>query len=106
MYARAAAYYIRALSKTMFNEPDRMEGHVPSFETLDCFDITDTGSHKYIPADRLSEQLGLPAGGGVYSYVRFSDNSVLLKTCPGRVAYWSGKTEDAPEYPKDPTRKI
>ena len=92
MYAEAAVRMISAYANsigcwatTVFNG-----------DQLDCFDISETGSHKHIPVDSLDGQLGLPKGAGVYGYVKFADNSYALTLCGGRLAYWTGKDEDPP----------
>jgi hypothetical protein len=69
-----------------------------SFEMLDCFDIVDQGSHKYIPSDELTKMLGLPVGAGVYGYVKFSDGSYVLRLCSGQLASWSGDVTESPEF--------
>ena len=61
---------------------------------LDVFDHKGSGSHKYIPADRLTDDLGMEQGAGVFGYVKLYDDSYVLKTCNGPLAYWSGKAED------------
>lgn len=53
-------------------------------------DFIDSGSHKYIPAERLTEELGMVKGSGVYGYLKFSDGSYILKCCDGRLAHWDG----------------
>ena len=60
----------------------------------DVFDFKGSGSHKYIPSDKLSQDLGEPLGAGVYGYLKMYDDSYVLMTCNGRLAHWSGKDED------------
>ena len=98
MYAKIASKYMQTFCQATFKDPERMESTMFQGGMLDCFDIIDTGSHKYIPAERLNEELGLPQGGGVYNYVKFSDNSYLLLTCEGKTAYWSGKENEKAEW--------
>ena len=106
MYAKAAAQMIRSHCKTIFKDPDSMETYWAGGMYLDCFDIVGTGSHKYIPADKLTEDLGMRQGAGVHNYAKFSDGSYLLYTCGGRLAFWSGKDEDKAEFPVDRTELV
>jgi hypothetical protein len=99
MYAKFAAKYAKAYSRATFKNPDRMESTFCTLGFLDVFDIVSVGSHKYIPVRKLNEDLGLPQGGGVYNYAKFSDGSYLLYTCEGPLAYWSGKSEEKAEFP-------
>ena len=98
MYAKIAALYVKAYCKATFKEPEAMESTMCQGGFLDCFDITGTGSHKYIPTTKLNSDLGKRDGAGVYNYAKFSDGSYLLFTCDGPLAYWSGVTEDAAEW--------
>lgn len=104
MYAKTAAYYLQAYCELTFTDSKRMESTMATGSMIDCFDHLGYGSHKYIPADKLTEQLNMPKGAGVYGYWEFADHSYLLLTCPGPVAFWSGKVEDLPEFCK-PLRK-
>lgn len=61
----------------------------------DAFDIKEHGSYKYIPADKLTADLGEPQDAGVFGYCRLYDGSYVLKTCNGRLAHWTGKDTDA-----------
>lgn len=104
MYAKIAARYISAYCREVFKEdkedPSEMETHMANGELIDVFDHSGGGTHKYIPADRLTEELGMPKGAGVFGYWKMADNSYLLRTCPGRLACWSGKDEDKAFWPK------
>lgn len=94
-YARTAAQYITAWCRATYKEnPDRMGSTMANGEMIDCFDHRGHGSHKYIPADRLTQELGEPEGSGVYGYWAMNDGSYLLLTCRGDLAWWSGKDED------------
>lgn len=103
-YAKTAANCINLL--TMATYPDWAEKNGPislastmaNGEIIDAFDHKGGGSHKYIPADRLSEELGEPAGAGVYGFWQMKDGSYLLRTCHGALAHWSGKAEDKAEW--------
>lgn len=65
---------------------------------LDVFDFKGSGSHKYVPDERLTADLGEPKGAGVYGYVRMYDDSYVLKTCKGPLAIWSGKDDEKAEW--------
>lgn len=54
------------------------------------FSPTDAGSHKYIPADRLTADIGAKQGSGVFGYAKFDDGSYLLYTCFHGLAVWDG----------------
>lgn len=106
-YAMAAAIYVKAYCRDVFgDDPESMESHVTSGAMIDCFDHKGYGSHKYIPADRLTEELGMPKGGGVYGFWKMGDDSYLLLTCGGRVAVWSGKSDQKAEWPVKRERKV
>ena len=93
MYAMAAKTLINAYGEKIGVKPQILL----SGNLLDCFDIQSQGSHKYIPAEQLDAALGLPAGAGIYGYVKFADGSYVLRLCDGRLASWSGSIEDQPE---------
>lgn len=100
MYAKIAATYIAAYCRETFNKnPASMESHMANGEMMDVFDHNGHGSHKYIPADKLTEDLCMPKGAGVYGYWAMADKSYLLLTCGGRLAYWSGQATDKAEFP-------
>ena len=92
-YAKCAVMMLNAYAKQIGVGADP----IFSFEMLDCFDIVGQGSHKYIPSDELTVMLGLPAGAGVYGYVKFSDGSYVLRLCGGTLASWSGDIAESPE---------
>lgn len=95
MYAKIAADYIHVWCRATF--PERNEGMgstMANGEMIDVFDHRGHGSHKYIPADKLTADLEEPVGAGVYGYWLMADGSYLLLTCKGPLAYWSGKAED------------
>lgn len=105
--ARIAVMYVGAYCRETFaSDPDRMQSTVLNGDFADVFDHVDHGSHKYIPADRLSEQLGLRPGAGVYGYWRMHDGSYILRTCPGPLAIWSGRAEDPAEWVPARERRI
>lgn len=101
MYAYAAVIYVKGYCRMTFKNPENMESTVLSGDQLDCFDLVGTGSHKYIPTERLNNELGLPQGGGVYNYVKMKDGSYILLTCRGPLAYWSGKADEPAKFPKE-----
>ena len=92
MYATAAVTLLNAYAEKIGVKPQVLF----SGNLLDCFDIAGQGSHKYIPEDRLNAAMGLPSGAGVFGYVKFADNSYVLRLCDGRLASWSGNIEDEP----------
>lgn len=98
MYAKTAAECITAWCKLKW--PDETGLNMPSTMAnsstlLDAFDHKGGGTHKYIPADKLSKDLGEPKGKGVYGYVMMGDGSYILQTCRGPLAYWSGEEKDS-----------
>lgn len=106
-YAKMAAEYIGAWCREVFEkDPETMETHMANGSMIDCFDHKGYGSHKYIPADLLTNQLGMPRGAGVYGYWKMGDDSYLLLTCGGRLAYWSGKLDEKAEWPVNRKEKV
>jgi hypothetical protein len=104
-YARVAAGYINAwcaLKFVLTNGQGRdgasMASTMANGSMIDAFDHQGGGSHKYIPADRLTADLGEPAGAGVFGYWRMKDGSYLLRTCRGPLAWWSGGKEEHAEW--------
>jgi hypothetical protein len=93
--AQIAAQYITAWCRATYKEnPDKMASTMANGGMMDVFDHKGHGTHKYIPADRLSHDLELEPGAGVYGYWLMQDGSYLLLTCTGALAWWSGKDED------------
>lgn len=99
--ARIAAGYINAWCRLTFapdakrtelrsKDGEEMASTMANGSMIDAFDHTGSGTHKYIPADRLTQELGEPLGAGVYGYWRMYDGSYLLRTCRGPLAYWDG----------------
>ncbi len=87
--AKMACEFVKAMAEAKFPyDAKSMSKHV--VEWLTFADIIDSGSHKYIPADTLSAELGQPEGAGVYGYVQFRDKSYILLTCHAGIAYWDG----------------
>jgi hypothetical protein len=78
--------------------PKRMASTIANGSYIDVFDHQGGGSHKYIPADRLTDDLGEPRGAGVYGYWKMFDGSYLLRTCDGRLAHWDGTDEGKAEW--------
>ena len=91
-YANCAVKMLTAYAATIGVSPEC----IFSFEMLDCFDITEQGSYKYIPSDELDKMLGIPNGKGVFGYVKFSDKSYVLRLCSGQLASWSGDITEPP----------
>ncbi len=104
MYAKIAAQYITAWCRATYKptknhpDPDMMGSTMANGGMIDVFDHKGYGTHKYIPADKLTQDLGEREGAGVYGYWAMNDGSYLLLTCKGDLAYWSGKTEDAAQW--------
>lgn len=73
-----------SMASTMFN------GSI-----ADVFDSKERATHKYIPAERLTQDLGEARGAGVYGYCKMWDGSYVLLTCNGRLAHWTGGDEAA-----------
>lgn len=98
MIAERAYLLIESFCAHNFREGKALESQmVATF--INCFDVQDCGSFKYIPTDRLNADLGLPNDAGIFGYVRFTDESYLLQTCDGPLAIWSG-AETPPVFPK------
>lgn len=99
-YARKAAAYINAFARMTFpaDIDARMASDIANGSYIDCFDHDGGGSHKYIPADRLTRDLGEREGAGVFGYWHMKDGSYLLRTCHGALAYWSGVEGEAAEW--------
>jgi hypothetical protein len=98
-YAQIAAQYITAWCRATYaKNPDKMGSTMANGGMIDCFDHRGHGSHKYIPADKLTEDLGERQGAGVYGYWAMNDGSYLLLTCRGDLAWWSGKNEDKAQW--------
>lgn len=87
--AKMAAEFVKAMSLMKFpDNPKGMSKFVADWLTF--AEISDSGSHKYIPEKKLNEELGLPEGAGVYGYIQFADHSYLLLTCRDGIANWDG----------------
>lgn len=100
-YAEIAANYIHGFCRTTWPndaEPLNMGSTVANGSYIDVFDHKGGGSHKYIPADKLTEDLGETQGAGVFGYWLMGDDSYLLRTSKGPLAHWSGKIEDKAEW--------
>lgn len=101
MYAKTAAVYLTLWCKAAWpDDPknENMGSTMASGNLMDVFDHRGHCTHKYIPAKKLSEDLGEKEGSGVYGSFVMSDGSYLLLTCRGKLAYWSGKEEDKAEW--------
>jgi hypothetical protein len=97
--AITAAQLVQTYCRTIFpNDPLEMECIVA--QHLRVFKVVSSGSHKYIPADKLSKDIGAEPGSGVYGYEKMEDGSFMLYTCCHGLAVWDGK-EDSPAYVPD-----
>lgn len=107
MYADVAARYIAIYCRELYGkDSEGMESHMANGSMIDVFDHKGHGSHKHIPADRLTQELGMPEGAGVYGYWLMADGSYLLLTCPGRLAFWSGKEGEPAQWPPRRETKV
>jgi hypothetical protein len=103
-YAKVAADAINAMCVLMFKDVKlprlavNMASTMANGEVIDAFDHQGGGSHKYIPAAKLTEDLGERQGAGVFAYWHMKDGSYLLRTVDGRLAHWSGKPDDKAEW--------
>lgn len=99
MYAKTAGILIHSYCNQMWeaHKANKMPSIVADGGFMDAFDIKSSGSHKYIPTERLNKELEYPQGAGVFGYFRFSDGSYLLRTCDGPLAVWSGKDDEKAE---------
>lgn len=102
--AKIVCLYVRAFCAENFTNPETMESTVMNGGMADVFDHVGHGTHKYIPAEKLSDDLKLQKGAGVFGYWKMYDGSYVLWTCPGPLAYWSGKDEDPAEWPPERRR--
>lgn len=96
-YARVAASVTNAWCVLKFDDV-KMASTIFNGSYADAFDHTGYGTHKYIPADRLTRDLGEREGAGVYGFWHMKDGSYALLTCDGAMAWWSGKDEDAAQW--------
>lgn len=87
--AQMAAEFVKAMCLMKFPEDAKGMSKLV-VDWLTFANIKDSGSHKYVPKDRLNAELGLPEGAGVFGYVMFEDNSYILKTCRDGIAHWDG----------------
>lgn len=98
MKAKTAALMVQAYATACF--PD--DGIGFEKHCLDNFlyvgDYVSQGSHKYVPTERLNDQLKLPQGAGIFGYVKFDDGSYILQTCSNGLAVWAGG-DAVPEFP-------
>jgi len=98
-YAKQAAQLITAWCRATFTkDPDAMGSVMANGSIIDAFDHSGHGSHKYIPSDKLTQDLGEPVGVGVYGFWQMKDKSCLLLTCRGDLAWWSGNSDDKAEW--------
>ena len=108
-YAQVAAQYITAWCRATYTkDPDKMGSTMANGNMIDAFDHTRHCTHKYIPADRLTADLGEPIGAGVYGAWIMKDKSVLLLTCRGDLAWWSGEANEKAQWHglRSPENKI
>jgi len=94
-YAQVAAQYITAWCRATYTkDPDKMGSTMANGEMIDAFDHVGYDTHKYFPADRFTADLGEPSGAGVCGAWIMKDKSMLLLTCRGDLAWWSGKDDE------------
>ena len=101
-YAQTAANYINAYCCMEFPKEHRagIASTLANGGAIDAFDHVGHGTHKYLPAERLTAELGEPQGAGVYGYWKMADGSYLLLTCRGPLAWWSGQDGDPAQWGK------
>lgn len=107
-YARIAANVTNAWCVLKFNDVN-MASTIFNGLWADAFDHRGWSTHKYIPADRLTQELGEPLGAGVYGAWHMKDGSYALMTCSGAMAWWSGKPDDAAQWgecAKEPMKQV
>lgn len=90
--------HVVAYCQAVWPNDNSVFAHQASLSALSFATITSSGSHKYIPADRLSEELGLRQGRGIYGFLEFEDDSILLLCSDGRIAHWDADEESKPEF--------
>jgi hypothetical protein len=97
-YARIAASQINAYCRMKWPEKGYadMASTWANGSVIDAYDHVGGGSHKYIPADDFTKQLGEPIGAGVFSYWQMKDGSLLLRTCKGPLAWAPAYVEGEP----------
>lgn len=96
-YASKAAAYINAFARLQYPaDPEAIAASaIANGDYIDCFDRVGSGTHTYIPADRLTADLGEREGAGVFGYWLMQDGSCLLRTCRGPLAWWDGEAHVA-----------
>lgn len=93
--AKIAAQMIHLWCANKFPDKDgKKMSSTMADHLMGVIEHTSSGTYKYIPADRLTVDLGESVGSGVFGYYRMEDSSYILLTCDGRLAYWTGKEED------------
>lgn len=85
-YARVAALSTNLAAEHIFNDIN-MGSTWANGSWIDAFHHNGYGSHKYIDADRWTQDLGMRVGAGVYGFWAMKDGSYLLLTCKGPCAY-------------------
>ena len=98
-YARQAALSINLQARHIFNDVT-MASTWANGQVIDAFYHEGHGTHKYIDADRFTDDLGMERGAGVYGYWAMKDSSLLLLTCKGRLAY-ANKPNGKAYWPTD-----
>lgn len=95
--AQQAAAQINAYCRLKW--PDDREANMASTwaqgAVIDAYDHLGHGSHKYIPSARYTADLNEREGAGVYGYWIMADQSYLLLTCRGPLAYADTKDSTA-----------
>lgn len=101
VYAQTAAEMINLWCTKKWPQdkvPGQMASTMANGDIIDAFDHVGHGTHKYIPADRLTTELGEPLGAGVFAYWKMKDESYLLLTCKGPLAWWTGLDSDKAQW--------
>ena len=101
--AKITASYLHAWCLKKFpgdkpHEGTNIASTMANGSMFDVFDHKGHGSHKYIPADKLTADLGEPERAGVFGYWRMHDGSYILRTSRGPLATWSGNPDDKAEW--------
>jgi hypothetical protein len=99
-YAKVASAMLNAWCRQKWPEDKNadMASTMGNGPLIDAFDHKGGGSHKYIPADKLTADLDQPQGAGVFGYWKMGDDSYLLRTSAGPLAWWSGNKEEKAEW--------
>jgi hypothetical protein len=101
MQAKSAALMIMEVCKNRFPKDSMGMEHYQLDSMASCFNIVNSGTHKYIPTEQLNADLGIPNGAGVFAYYKFKDGSYILMTCNHGLCVWDGSTNPAEHLKRD-----